>query len=164
MGKNKDRSGDKQTKREKFSENRKEFRSPTSIAGLRLYVVCIVIVGIIYSTFSCGPGPFERGEEIEGKTDQETLNEEYKQVYEILNKNCIGCHKTGGPAGATGYVLTGDPVADYDIIVRFIDTEKPAESELLKKGSGETSHGGGKTLSTEDYETIKKWIENGAEK
>ncbi len=109
---------------------------------------------------SCGP--IERGEE---KKDQVPEEVSYSNdVYPILNSKCSSCHGQGGPASSTRFKLTGDANQDYEVIKSLIDTQNPEESQLLQKGGGKIAHGGGAALSSDEYNTVKAWIQKGAQK
>ncbi len=81
----------------------------------------------------------------------------------ILVQECESCHRADGKAKKSKWVLTGGP-EDYEATLRFVKTATPAQSPLLRKGSGATLHGGKKTLpeDTAGYATLLKWIEGGA--
>ena len=84
--------------------------------------------------------------------------------------NTAACH--GAIAGKNGFKLSlfgYDTEADHDMIVkkhdgRRVQLAKPEESLLLKKPSFQTPHGGGKVMpvGSHDYETMLKWLQQGA--
>jgi hypothetical protein len=86
-------------------------------------------------------------------------------VYPILNAGCSSCHTTGGLAGSTRMVLTGDAGADHAGLLALVDVNDPAASLLLQKGTGEAPHGGAALLheGTADYNLIRAWILQGAD-
>ncbi|MGM0575387.1 MAG: hypothetical protein ACQEXJ_06625 [Myxococcota bacterium] len=65
----------------------------------------------------------------------------------IIDSECGACHSFG-----------------YDDALDLIDADDPAASDLLQKGAGETSHGGGAIFEVdgEDWNAIVEWIEAGA--
>ena len=85
--------------------------------------------------------------------------------------NTAACH--GAIAGKNGFKLSlfgYDIEADHDMIVkkhdgRRVQLAKPEESLLLKKPSFQIPHGGGKVMpvGSHDYETMLKWLQQGAE-
>src|SRR5207302_9126143 len=87
-----------------------------------------------------------------------------------LGCNGGGCHgKATGQNGFKLSLLGYEPDLDYDAIVqeargRRILPSAPSSSLLLLKATGTLAHGGGKrlTVGSEDYQTIRRWIENGA--
>ena len=96
-----------------------------------------------------------------------------RDVVSILTtKGCngSGCH--GSPAGKNGFKLSlfgYDAAADHKMIIhehqgRRVDLENPAESLLLKKPTFAIAHGGGHLMTpeSEEYETLYKWLEQGA--
>ena len=76
---------------------------------------------------------------------------------------CRTCHVTGGQAGETALLFTGDASKDYATVSRFVDTTSPAGSRLLSKASG-NGHGGGTIYAagSPQYQTILTWIQQGA--
>lgn len=130
------------------------------MVAVKKYLLFVLLLGV--AVISCGP--LERGEEGEITTGGGVGREvSYSQdVYPILQKKCSGCHGTGGVASSTRYKLTGDASADYGTIKALVNTDNPDDSELLEKGSGRESHGGGKQLDDNEYAIIKSWIEQGA--
>ena len=96
-----------------------------------------------------------------------------RDVVSILTtKGCngSGCH--GSPAGKNGFKLSlfgYDAAADHKMIIhehegRRVNLESPAESLLLKKPTFAVAHGGGHMMTpeSEEYETLHKWLEQGA--
>jgi hypothetical protein len=94
-------------------------------------------------------------------------------VLPLLTKagcNAGACH--GAATGQGGFKLSllgYDPEEDYERITRErggrrIDQSAPSESLLLRKGSGQLEHEGGRRLprSSEAYLKIRRWIEAGA--
>jgi hypothetical protein len=84
-------------------------------------------------------------------------------VHGLLTATCARCHVPGQPAGDTQLLFTGDAAADLAAVTPFIDTGTPASSRLLLKMSGQ-GHGGGVVyaVGTPEYETVLRWIQQGA--
>ena len=90
----------------------------------------------------------------------------------LTTKGCNGSSCHGSPAGQNGFKLSlygADPRADHRMIVerdggRRIDLAQPDESLLLAKPSFRIAHGGGHLMTAEsdEYQTILRWIEQGA--
>ena len=94
-------------------------------------------------------------------------------VVPILTKlgcNGGGCHgKADGQNGFKLSLLGFEPDVDYEAIVKEARGRRlfPAvagASLLLLKATGTVAHGGGKRLDvgSEEYQTIRRWIENGS--
>ena len=94
-------------------------------------------------------------------------------ILPVLTKyGCNGgsCH--GALTGQNGFKLSlfgYEPEADHDMIVakhngRRIDKANPEKSLLLAKPTFAVKHAGGKlfTETSQDYQTLKTWIQNGA--
>jgi len=84
-------------------------------------------------------------------------------VHGILIGSCQRCHASGGEAGDTTFLLTGDAAADLAAATLFVDLNAPASSRLLAKMAGR-GHGGGTLFAagTPEYETVLMWIQEGA--
>jgi hypothetical protein len=84
-------------------------------------------------------------------------------IHPLLISGCQSCHRSGGAAGDTGFVMTGDVEADYLEASSLIDTPQPPASRLLRKGAG-AGHGGGAIYgeSTAEYQTLLAWVAGGA--
>lgn len=84
-------------------------------------------------------------------------------VHPLLVADCQSCHNTTGVASGTGLHFSGDPVADYAVVLTYIDVSAPATSPLLVKALG-TAHGGGERFpeGSTEYEQLLAWIEAGA--
>lgn len=82
-------------------------------------------------------------------------------VHPLLIDKCSQCH---GANNSTAYKLTGEAEADLATVLTFVNTGAPADSTLLKKGSGQTSHGGGAVIEVDsaEFETIVQWLTEGA--
>ncbi|NOK22586.1 hypothetical protein [Corallococcus carmarthensis] len=85
-------------------------------------------------------------------------------VHPLLTTGCQTCHRAGGAAGSTSFVLTGDADADYAEVSSLTDASNPSASRLLRKASG-AGHGGGAIYgeSTPEYQTLLAWISGGAQ-
>lgn len=84
-------------------------------------------------------------------------------IFPILSAACPRCHVAGGPAGDTQLLFTQNVATDLAALMPFIDTSAPASSRMLTKMSGQ-GHGGGTVIAvaTTEYETVLRWIEEGA--
>ena len=90
----------------------------------------------------------------------------------LTTKGCNGSACHGSPAGKNGFKLSlfgYDTAADHRMIVsgqegRRVNLENPAESLLLKKPTFAVAHGGGHLMTeeSEEYETLYRWLEQGA--
>lgn len=85
-------------------------------------------------------------------------------VHPLLTTGCQGCHRSGGAAGDTTFVLTGDADADYAEASSLTDASNPSASRLLRKASG-AGHGGGAIYGegTPEYQALLAWIAGGAQ-
>lgn len=91
-------------------------------------------------------------------------------VFTIKGCNSSGCH--GSPAGQNGFKLSlfgYDIAADHEMVVkghngRRVDLANPEKSLILRKPLFEIPHGGGRlmTRESEEYRTLRKWLEQGA--
>lgn len=83
-------------------------------------------------------------------------------VHPIFIDKCSTCH---GANSSTGFKLTGEADADLDMVKSLADLSNPAESTILKKPTGQVSHGGGALIQVEsaEYETILQWLTEGAQ-
>ncbi len=71
---------------------------------------------------------------------------------QIIQANCIACHKSGGLAANTPLVYVDSAVGNYlemnlDAIKDYVLTTASGASLILDKPSGQTSHGGGAVLT-----------------
>jgi len=98
-----------------------------------------------------------------------------QEVIPILTKascNSGGCHgKAEGQAGFKLSVFGFDPEADYQALVtesrgRRLFPAAPADSLLVRKGTGRTPHGGGKKLDadTPRYRRLVRWLTEGTQR
>jgi hypothetical protein len=85
-------------------------------------------------------------------------------VHPLLTSGCQSCHRSGGAAGDTGFVLTGEATADYAEASALTDASNPAASRLLRKAAG-AGHGGGAIYgeSTPEYQTLLAWVAGGTQ-
>ena len=107
--------------------------------------------------------PFSYGTRAGGQAVPDAATYE-GDVYPILLSQCSSCHEAGAVASSTALVLSSDPSADYDMISGLVTPGDPANSPLLQKASGATSHGGSGLLgeTSVDYQIIEAWVEQGA--
>jgi hypothetical protein len=84
-------------------------------------------------------------------------------IHPLLLSGCQSCHRSGGAAGDTGFVMTGSAEVDYLEASSLIDTSNASASRLLRKGAG-AGHGGGAIYGegTPEYQTLLAWIAGGA--
>ena len=136
-------------------------------------IVCAAVLGLAgaCADFSRGPAPAgvdggagqggSGGSDGSPSTDGGTSFA--SDVHGILTGSCMRCHSDGGEASDTTFLLTGDATADLEATTRFIDLNAPAASRLLAKMSG-NRHGGGTVYAagTPEYETVLRWIQEGA--
>ncbi len=91
-------------------------------------------------------------------------------VEPILKEYCVECHTEGGP----GYEKTGLLMTNYAALMKgtkfgpIIEPSNSISSTLVRliEGRADPSlkmpHGGGKSLSQAQIDTIKRWIDQGA--
>src|SRR5262245_59977564 len=87
-----------------------------------------------------------------------------------LGCNSGGCHgKAEGQNGFKLSLLGFEPDQDYESIVqeargRRLMPAAPESSLFLLKATGTLAHGGGRrlTVGSEDYHTLRRWIEQGS--
>jgi hypothetical protein len=81
------------------------------------------------------------------------------EVYPILLLRCEDCHKAGGEAGTSSFVLTGNARMDRAMVLALTVPGDAAASRLLRRATGEM-HEGGTVLNkdTPDYDTIFSWL------
>ena len=96
----------------------------------------------------------------------------FRDVMPLVNRlgcNQVSCHGTSlGQGGMALSMFGGDPEADYGTIVKDqqglrIDPLEPAQSLLLLKASGSTSHAGGQKIppNSAEYRMLLSLIEQG---
>jgi len=130
---------------------------------------------VLTAVLPCVPGcaDFQRGESSAdagvtprdggGGDGGETLSFA-SSVHPLLTSGCQSCHRNGGAAGDTSFVMTGDAEADYAKSVSLTDASNPPASRLLRKAAG-AGHGGGAIYgeSTTEYQTLLAWVAGGAQ-
>jgi hypothetical protein len=86
------------------------------------------------------------------------------QVHPLLSTGCQTCHRSGGIAGGTSFVLSGSVESDLSAATGFIDLSNPSQSRLLRKAAG-LGHGGGSVYpeSSTEHQTLFSWISGGAQ-
>ncbi len=86
-----------------------------------------------------------------------------RAIHPLLMATCNVCHRTGGAAAATHFVLSGDATADHAVVVRLVDVRDPAASPLLVKVSG-PPHAGGALWPAQSapHARVLAWIAKGA--
>ncbi len=80
-------------------------------------------------------------------------------VHPVLMSVCAACHRAGGPAGMTRFLLSGDVAKDEAVVRALVDPQEPESSLLLTKASGQM-HAGGTPLPAGDPRraAIVAWI------
>jgi mono/diheme cytochrome c family protein len=80
-------------------------------------------------------------------------------VHPVLMSVCAACHRAGGPAGMTRFLLSGDAARDDAVVRALVDPRAPESSILLTKASGQM-HAGGAPLPAGDPRraAIVAWI------
>lgn len=83
----------------------------------------------------------------------------FAEAVQPILQRCVGCHA----GGAGGWTYDGGPQAYAQTVAR-IDPDDAAGSSLLRKGSNQSSHGGGAlfTEDSEEYAAVLAWIASGA--
>jgi hypothetical protein len=77
-------------------------------------------------------------------------------VHPILTASCGTCH--GDASSSLPKFGSATPATSYQAVSQFVDTANPSQSQLLLKGNGGGSHGGGDRLSDTDSQKIQTWI------
>jgi len=85
-------------------------------------------------------------------------------VLPLLISGCQSCHRSGGAAGGTSFLVTGEAEADYLKASSLTDVSNPPSSRLLRKAAG-AGHGGGTIYgeSTAEYQTLLAWVAGGTQ-
>jgi cytochrome c553 len=80
-------------------------------------------------------------------------------VHPVLMGVCAACHRAGGPAGMTRFLLSGDVARDEAVVRPLVDAQAPESSLLVTKASGQM-HAGGAPLPPGDPRrtAIVGWI------
>ena len=128
-------------------------------------VVVLLALGAGCADFSRGPAPaaVDAGVGEGGVVSPDAAVSFATGVHGILIGSCQSCHADGAEAGDTTFLLTGDAAVDMSATTRFVEVNAPASSRLLAKMSGR-GHGGGTLYAagTPEYETVLRWIQEGA--
>ena len=122
--------------------------------------------------FACGPSRESAGQDDKTvDTPRTSFLNEVMPVFMRGGCNGGGCH--GFSRGQDGFKLSlfgYDPKGDFYRLTeehfgRRINVASPKESLLLRKAAGQVPHTGGKVFDPADkhYQTLLKWIEEGAE-
>jgi hypothetical protein len=82
-------------------------------------------------------------------------------VHPLLVAGCQPCHRSGGSAGDTGLILSGEASADFSTVSSLVDATQPAHSRLLRKASGQ-GHGAIYAVNSPEYQTLLTWASGGA--
>ena len=124
------------------------------------YITVLIIIIVLHG---CGTeNPFSRGPEtLDPSTTTPVPGEDVsfsQNVLPILS-SCASCHRSG----AGGWTYNGGGTA-YSSVIDVIDRGDPEQSDLLINATGGSNHGGGTLFSSAsaEYETILRWIEQGA--
>lgn len=85
------------------------------------------------------------------------------KLHAELRRACLPCHVRGAPAGATRYVLSGEPGADLAATRAFVDGTAAASSLVATKAAGR-EHGGGAPwpVGSAPHLALLAWIAEGA--
>ena len=87
----------------------------------------------------------------------------FATVRPLLDDGCRRCHVSGGMAGSSMFLLTGDAMAEYTAARSIVDPSAPAQSRLLAKASGQGHQGGTiYRLGSAEYAALLAWIQGGA--
>jgi hypothetical protein len=89
----------------------------------------------------------------------------FGRVHKLLKSGCASCHRSGGSAGTTRFVLTGSVASDFRSALQFVKKNRPSASALLTKAAGK-QHGGGSPFpsGSAKYGVLRDWIAEGAPK
>lgn len=128
--------------------------------------VCLAMLA--WTALACGASA--QHDSAHGAQQPVYFNTDVMPVLTKLGCNSGGCHgKAGGQNGFMLSLLGFEPDQDFDALVaeargRRLLFAAPAQSLLLLKATGALAHGGGKRLAvgSQDYQTLLRWIENGA--
>ncbi|MBI2058721.1 MAG: hypothetical protein HYT87_03040 [Nitrospirae bacterium] len=80
-----------------------------------------------------------------------------KDVLPVLQASC-NCHA----AGIGSYKVTGVAANDYAGIKALVNVDSPADSKLIKKGTGGDGHIGGAALGADKAAIVQAWVQQGA--
>jgi hypothetical protein len=83
--------------------------------------------------------------------------------HQQLGQTCLPCHRAGGPAAMSHFVLDGQIEADLVAAARFVDATHSSGSALAIKASGQ-GHGGGPVWppGSDGAQALAKWLAAGA--
>jgi hypothetical protein len=128
--------------------------------------IAFVLLAVLAGCAEFSRGPALAGVDagaVEGGAVSPDAAVSFADVHGILIGTCQRCHTDGGEAGDTTFLLTGDAAADLVATSRFVDVSAPTSSRLLAKMAG-SGHGGGTLYAagTPEYETVLRWIQEGA--
>jgi hypothetical protein len=130
-----------------------------------IVLLALAAMGGACADFSRGPAAptVDGGAEEGGAPSADAALSFAADVHGILVGSCQRCHAAGAEAGDTAFLLTGDATADLAATTPFIDLNAPASSRLLTKMAGQ-GHSGGTLFAagTPEYETVLRWIQEGA--
>jgi hypothetical protein len=139
-------------------------------SDLRRWTLAVVLTAVLPWLPGCAD--FERGESSadagvtpsDGGGDGGEAVSFASSVHPLLTSGCQSCHRNGGAAGGTSFVLAGDAEADYVKAVSLTDASNPPGSRLLRKTAG-AGHGGGAIYAegTAEYQTLLAWVAGGAQ-
>lgn len=101
----------------------------------------------------------QQGARFERTTGSTTLN--YVNDIRPILMDCLSCHRTG-----TNFTLSNNLSLnnqDYMEVLSFVNTNTPEASQILRKPTNTTTHGGGVRFTTGStpYNTILQWIQQG---
>ncbi len=140
-------------------------RTPVGLTSTRRVAVFLAV----WPALLCGFGRNALGD---AKTagPRVAFTTDVRPLLTKLGCNSGGCHgKATGQNGFKLSLLGFEPAEDYQAIVREawgrrILLAAPEKSLLLLKATGAVAHGGGRPLApdSEDYEVLRRWIEQGA--
>jgi len=134
--------------------------APSSISFCRLSILCAA--GLLSSAVSTAHAADRRA----------SFNNDVMPVLTKAGCNAGACHaKAGGQKGFQLSLWGFEPSDDYAAIVsanggRRIAPKNPDDALLLRKPSGDVSHGGGVRLpkNSAGYNLVREWLRQGAKK
>ena len=128
----------------------------------------MVVVALSCADFERGPASPDGGASPSadggggGRDGGETVSYA-ADVHPLLISGCQSCHRSGGTAGDTRFVLSGETSGDYSTSAALVDEANPSQSRILRKASGQ-GHGGGAIYAADspEYQTLLAWASGGA--
>lgn len=88
----------------------------------------------------------------------------FTSLHPLLLAGCRECHRAGGQAANTSFVLTGDKSSDLATTLPCVNRADPANSRLLTKGVGRNHEGGAVWASDAAQATsVLRWIQQGTQ-